>query len=924
MVRKFVFLVFSACLLLPAVALAQQTGSVSGVILDQTGSVIPGATVRISGDQLPAGRTVQSDGNGIYRFPLLLPGQYTVQVEHTGLGKASRPIVVDIGFETQADLTIGVRTTESITVTAATPIVDVRSTEVNFNYKAAEIEALPLQKNYSGLFQLIPGVAENNSFAPAGGASRQDNKYLIDGVDITNPGFGYLSTEVNGLDIAEFQVKRGAITAEFGRATGFVTNAVSRSGTNTFHGIGNLDLRPKSFGAAENTLNTAGAIVKIDNTISRTFGSGSLGGPIVRDRLFFYGSALWSNTETTDRTNALGAVPDRTVRTDEFFGKLTGQPAPTMFINGGFRYRPSDCEFCGIGNTQAASVAQNTESDAKVATVTWNWFVSDRTIVEARYIHMEENATNLPLVDLGFKPTFNVNDLASMGQYDDRTGSFAVTRGAWNLRSEEVDYKRDEFRTSFSQFFDLGTTNHELKAGFGFEEGSETLERKSNGWGLVSIVSPLGGAPNSQVQATYYPEQPAQVSPGRTYSLFVQDNISIGSRLVVNAGVLLNRDEFSQVLAEKNTFLTFGFGDQIQPRLGVNYLLRPGQGDKVYANWGRYSSMDQKSSARSLAPSRLFLNDALFIRATGQLISDIPRASTTGKGIDAGLKPTYTDEWLVGYGTPLFDTWGLDIFFINRESFDFIEDIPTSLPATGPFHAAQLTAAERKYRSLTIELSRRLANNWAVTTSYAWSRFEGNFDLDALGSGAVFNTSSAIQDSPGIFVEDRFRYGRLAQDRPHVFKVFASYVPPMVPNLTIGSYLRAQSGAAWAARGIDWDNGVRRYLEQAGSRRIESWTNLDLLAGYRVPLGARTKISIEGRVLNLFGNLTTISVDHRQFLDSRIRPAVAAFAPCGTDYACATDLFSAAQTTNQPNSRFGQGSEWAPPRRFILSLRADF
>ena len=403
----------------------------------------------------------------------------------------------------------------------------------------------------------------------------------------------------------------------------------------------------------------------------------------------------------------------------------------------------------------------------------------------------------------------------------------------------------------------------------------------------------------------------------------MQDNISLGTRLVVNAGVLLNRDEFSQTLAQENTFLTFGFGDEIQPRLGVNYQLRPAQGDKAYANWGRYYAMDQKSSARSLAPSRLFTNDALFNRATGVLISDIPRASTTGKGIDAGLKPTYMDEWLIGYSTPLLDRWGLDIFFLNRESFDFIEDVPASLPATGPFHAAQLTGAERTYRSFTIELSRRLANNWALTTSYSWSRLEGNFDLD-YAAGAVFNTSSAIQDSPGAFVEDRFRKGRLTQDRPHVFKVFASYVPPQLPNLTLGGYLRAQSGAAWGAKGIDWDNGLQRYLEQAGSRRVESWTNLDMLAAYRIPVGGRAKISVEGRVLNLFGNLTTLGVDRRQFLDPRIRPAVSAFAVCGTDYACATDLFSAAQTTNQPNSRFGQGSEWAPPRRFLLSLRADF
>ena len=136
-----------------------------------------------------------------------------------------------------------------------------------------------------------------------------------------------------------------------------------------------------------------------------------------------------------------------------------------------------------------------------------------------------------------------------------------MTRGAHNLRSEQVDYKRNEFRATVTQFFDVGGTNHQLKGGFGYEEGSEVLDRKSNGWGTLAIVS-------NGIQATYYTEQPAQVSPGKTYSLFVQDDISIGSRLVVNAGVLLNRDEYSQVLAAENTFLTFGFGDEVQPRIG--------------------------------------------------------------------------------------------------------------------------------------------------------------------------------------------------------------------------------------------------------------------------------------------------------------------------------------------------------------------
>jgi len=184
-------------------------------------------------------------------FEYLLPGEYSISIEKPGVGTARRAAVVEVGKDTQLDSVIGITLSEQVSVTPATPAVDVRSTEVSFNVKEDVLKALPLERTYRGLFQLIPGVADNNSFAPSGGAGRQDNKYLIDGVDITNPGFGYLSTEVNGLDIAEFNVKRGAITAEFGRATGFVTNAISRSGTNAFHGIANVELRPRSFSADE-------------------------------------------------------------------------------------------------------------------------------------------------------------------------------------------------------------------------------------------------------------------------------------------------------------------------------------------------------------------------------------------------------------------------------------------------------------------------------------------------------------------------------------------------------------------------------------------------------------------------------------------------------------------------------------------------
>jgi hypothetical protein len=332
--------------------------------------------------------------------------------------------------------------------------------------------------------------------------------------------------------------------------------------------------------------------------------------------------------------------------------------------------------------------------------------------------------------------------------------------------------------------------------------------------------------------------------------------------------------------------------------------------------------MDQKSSARSLAPQRLFLNNALFDRTTGALISDAPAANTTGKTIDPGIKPTYMDEWLVGYATPISGLLSLDLFFDYRNSHNFIEDIPASLPATGPFHAAQLPNAKRRYKAFTVELNRRLANRWSMTTSYSWSRLEGNFDLDYAGA-AVFNTSSALQDGPGEFVEDDFRFGPLGQDRAHVFKTFVTYAP--LTNVTLGGYLRAQSGTPWAAKGVDWDNGTtRRYLEQAGTNRNPVWTNLDVLASYRVPFQGRAGAKLEARVLNLFNTQTVLSVDQLKYLDGRVRPTVTAFGGCGTDNACATRLFSAAQTTNSPNANFGKPTSYASTRRLFLSVIVDF
>lgn len=911
---------------------AGETGSISGVVKDSQGGVLPGATLRVSGPLLPAGRDVTTTETGVYLFLRLLPGLYRVEASLTGRGTARREVEVWVDKDTQVDIVLSPTVTEEVTVTAESPLVDLKSTEVNFNFTEQVIQSLPLERSYRGLFQLIPGVADNRStVGPSAGGSRQDNTYLIDGVNITNPGFGYLSTEVNQLDIAEFNIKRGAITAEFGRSAGFVANAVSKSGTNEVGGAALFAWTPEGF--ISDFKDNAFRDPLVTTLVSPSLG---VGGPFIKNKLFWYGSARYFRETKWDRTNKFDeALPDEERTGHELYGKITATPNQKHLLNVSFRDRPNDVENASLGSSTALSRSTTDNNASRVATAAWTFFATDRTLLEVKYLYLEENNETEPDTDLGYlRAPFNASDPARMGQYTDPARANLVTGGF--EYSARVNYTRHEVKATFSQYLDIGKTGHQLKVGGGYEFGEEDFFRLANGWGQISRIT-VAGQP--RLRARYYFEQPPQLGQGRTWSIFAQDTMTVSSRLTLNLGVLLNKDEFAQEIAgsggcgtvntptrqasgaavfeskeDRCTFIRFGFGDEIQPRLGFNFNVREGKGDKLYANYGRYYNMDQKSSGRSLAPRRIFQREAQYDANTGVLISDVPRASTTGKLIDPDLEPTYNDEWLGGYATPIGQDWSVDLFYAYRNTENFIEDVPSRLPDSGPYAAANLPCnvfdscrgieAKRKYQAFTVEVNRRMKDKWSLNTSYAWSRLEGNFDLDY--SSAVFNTSSFIQDGPGTNIQEAGREGVLREDRPHVFKLFANYQP--VSSLTLGGYLRVQSGTPWNARAQDTQGGAALfYLEPAGAHRNPTWTNFDLLAAYRRKLTGRASLTLEGRVLNVFNSQTRISTDAVQFLDLNRLAAPPFIAP-----------------GRQANPFFGTGNSFAPPRRFVVAALLNF
>jgi hypothetical protein len=920
---------------------AADTGSVSGAAFDQNGEPVAEATVKISGDTLPAGRTVQTGTNGLYQFLYLLPGAYVVDIEKAGVGTSRRAAIVEVGKDTQLDFVLGLAVQEALTVTAAMPTVDSRTAEIGFNFKDDTLNSLPLERTYRGLFQLIPGVADNRSpVGPSAGGSRQDNVYLIDGANITSPAFGYLGTEINELDIAEVNIKRGGVSAEFGRTSGTVVNAVSRSGSNRFMGVGRIDWLTKhlvnAYELPTELLNAGVRPGAFQDPLLSTAAMPAVGvgGPLIRDRMFFYGSLRYSRETKWDRVNRVGvSLPDEVQTAPEYFGKLTLVPTAQHQMTGSYRFRPSHTDDASLNSDVAPSLATQSDDGTRVATSEWAYFPGSRRSINVRYVFMKEINEDVPVRNLGQLPPFDVRNLSAMGQYTDSSQANLIV-GAGQFTNVQ-NYYRHEVRATFGEVFDIGTTNHSFKAGIGLEFTEDLFSRTVNGWGaIVSITQDNVPA----LRARYYEPQAPQIGRTSTHSVFLQDEVVVSLRTSVTAGILLNRDEFGQHVGGSGgcpsvaltggpgiyqskgdtcKFLRFGFADEMQPRVGVTYQLSDKRGDKAYAHWGRYYGMDQKSSARSLAPRRIYQTQTVF-DLTGAVLSTGPLASTTGKLIDPDLKPIYSDEFVAGYATPLGGTYSLDVFFMSRRMNHFIEDVPSRMsgttPTSGPYVAANLPCtrfaacsaadARRHYRAVTFDFRRGLANGWLTNVNYTWSRFEGNFDLD-FGTVQAFNTSSFIQDGPGANVEDPNRFGPLLEDRPHVLKVFTSY--QIGSRVTASGYLRLQSGTPWTARGRDWAGSALNYLEPAGSHRNPTWTNFDLMGSYRLPLDIRTRVSLEARLLNVFNNQTRLLTDSQKYLDLPTIPAPPYFGPY-----------------QQPNPFFGLGSGFAPPRRLHIAAVISF
>lgn len=326
----------------------ETTGTILGTVKDQTGSILPGTTITVTNELTGLTRSTVTDDNGNYVLPLLPVGRYIITAELAGFKKyIQRGVVLEINQSARVDITLLVgEITETVTVEAGAVLVDTTTSTLGKVVEEVRMVQLPLnERNFLQLGLLQPGITPAISVSPifsspnpggiasnfqVNGLRLQSNNFLLDGADNNEPFQGTAAAVPSPDTLQEFKILTNMYSAEFGRAGGAIVNVVTKSGTNRFRGtvyefLRNNVLDARNFFSEETPL-----------LIRNQFGA-TLGGPMVKDRSFFFAS--YEGFRLRQGVTKSASVPTPLERKGDFsqslvkpFDFVSGRPFPNGVI----------------------------------------------------------------------------------------------------------------------------------------------------------------------------------------------------------------------------------------------------------------------------------------------------------------------------------------------------------------------------------------------------------------------------------------------------------------------------------------------------------------------------------------------------------------------------------------------------------------
>ena len=720
--RALLFLFLGLC----AIPLfAQQTGSISGKVTASDGAALPGVTVEATSDVLPKPRVTVTGANGEYQLPALAPGTYTVKFSLSGLQTVTRTARSSCSRTPSPTLAIGMQATAEVSVTAETSLVDKDSAALDQRVEQdQEIKLLPIGQDYRDLQKFIPSVqyTEDTVRGPSAGGSGQDNVYLFDGANVSLPLFGNLSAEPANHDIAQVTVITGGARAvDFDRSGGFWMDSVSKSGTSAYHGEASYQFQTADMSAG---LNSG---IQSRYQQDRSWWTASLGGPILTDHLFFYGSYYRPEQDRDNRANLYGDLPPYNSTRNEYFGKLTITPTQALLFNASYRYSNRVDKSDLFAANASATTGTGNEGTLQIGTFEGSWVINTKSYATIRYSHFVNDTQGRPDFASSAVPSSAIGthlDVANLAAQGNLTVPIPVAgNAAYNAFVAPIISQYGYIQngvptgggiTGFGQQYDddnffrdsgqvgynltLGqTVMHDIHLGYQNYSDREELIRSSNGWGLISVpggrLAPIPGT-GGQVAfytATFQQQTTGQAAPinseYRSQSIEVNDTIR-WNNWTFNLGLIASNDTlYGQGLRKDSSTLSgyvsapgnqykmyeIPFSKMLQPRVSATWSYN-GK-DTVYASYAKYnpaaSSLPRAASwDRNLTGTFI---DASFDQ-NGVLFAAIPRGSSSGKLFVPDMTPHTVNEFLLGTSQQLNPQLSIRAYGRYRKGSHFWED----------------------------------------------------------------------------------------------------------------------------------------------------------------------------------------------------------------------------------------------------------
>jgi len=921
------FFMMLAFLAFTGVAFAATTGSLVGKVVDEGGTALPGVTIVVTSPALQGSKSTTTDASGKYRLILLPPGVYEMTASLPGFQtQTMKGIRVNLDVTYTVNLTMkAAKLEESIVVTAEQPLIDTTTTTVGSNYTTDYVENIPTARSYLSVMNLTPGVTGSDGTSGGmviNGASGTESNYIIDGLNTTDIEVGTQGKGLNFDFVEEVQVKTGGYEAEFGQSMGAVVNVITKSGGNEFHGSVFYYWRNAPYSATSPEPwfgSTYQGRKEYDYGLS-------LGGPIIKDKLWFFLAYNPSVTEDYYQVNE-EVVPyrgesetfDRTER-DYWALKLTYNINENNTIVFSAFADPTDV-YNRYG-TATKERDRKTEFGGTDWSIKYDSILTDNLVLSAQYgVHKQKRKDS----------SLDGNDGAEIW---DRFGS--ASRGGLGYM-EDTDMQRDQYKVSLEWFWG----NHDFKFGYQYEDNEfDSGRRYSNG--VVYRYQDLGSAvyvrrrmfaiddPNGNLidyaisgGDRFRQMFDFQYNSTNTINqaLFIQDKWNVTENFMLSLGL---RHEEQEIKGNHplvgGEYTAINTDNMDAPRLGFTWDIFGDGTSKLYGSYGTfYESVPMDINNRAFAQEVLYFDYWIYPKVDSDVDGDgdvdfwdfnpsnyafsydtdldylwftFPSGAGGPAPVSTNLEATSHDEFILGYDYLLNDLWSVGLKFTYRQLNDIIEDVSFDdgnhyvlanpgrdiIYTDTDGNSFNISAEEsgfpkpkRNFRAYELTLKRKFADNWQMNFSIINSKLWGDYIGGVLPFyGQTDPNLTAAYDLPSTLVNTN---GVLPFDRPWQIKADGLYTFDF--GMTVGWQYTYFSGTPIAAYGEPDDGSTGWYGEfrlikngAPGLGRTQVEQSLDLNFSYTYDMGKYGSVTGYFYIFNVFNWLNVTAVNQRITFDT--------------------------------------------------------